>query len=498
MRALLAFITLCSMLAPAGVLAQDVRIPLGEPPQPSGDALWDHYAASVWHRLAAPDAYSGLSNPALLSDAELAGGMQFAEDRRFWELRFWTRLSDAQWRDDRSTSREEMLAAARHLDAAHTWHEVMEGRGIATPASRLRDWDTRLKLDELNLRFADVETLDQVYSRASRAFYVVVEEREYLEQMVADFPDSAWPHYLLALHYEHLHLRERALDELARGNLKPDAALPALFPASHAAALLARDVDPRQPALDTGNLLVALAVMDVERTGRLGWEFDHHREFSGSMENSLLAPEYNLSYPFSELVRAALDRGDIAAASALRTFALRLIQARPNDTRLAALGLGAVAGLIEQSAGRWQWADQPFPAAHLREPWWANLTTNAAGHYSGRSEIYFTFSTAEVRWLHERFAAGARRLPSEWEQNVRPEARLPNEWRSVYDELKVSGAVAEPSRLSLPVSLALLSTYGSALSIEFLETAAMPPALALVEELDMARILPPEIVPTAE
>ena len=393
-------------------------VALDTPPQPTGDALWDAYAQAVWQQLLHPDARD-LPRAGLVSDSVTGQWGDLGADPRLWQLKLWSSTTAAAWVDELAGEGAGQRTWEL-LRSAATWATVIDGRHEATVTTRLYGLDLQEKFEVGQPNHWTPPALDDARSFWFQYYDKVRGEGEEFEQEKQQFPNQAWPYYLKALYYEQLGEFGLAQAEIAAGNAKPEFDLPALFPCDKACAMLADDISGKAQ-LDKGNLIVALAVRDAMGVERLPAVLGELTDFSLSPNEYRYPAEYSADYPLYQLVRKAVDSGDIKQVQALATFAQRAIEARPYDARLAVIGLSAADGLVEQSQSRWEFEGKPAPATQLDTDSWLDLTNlTALSGNPGRAMLFRSYGVGDLAWLYDqRFVQGKTPDEEAWVERTR-------------------------------------------------------------------------------
>jgi hypothetical protein len=227
------------------------------PPSPTGDALFDRYAAAVDQRMAASSPFHQIYFPvAVLSDTELSlWEPEFGNDPRYWELRYFCASAGntEQTLNDGFSRPSQFLAEAAR-------------RGIATANTLLLLAETsdegnwKLPPDILhNVESPGVSASDPDISQMQQM------ERERLAVINAAVKldaRQAWDYYERAMYWFELGEQERGLADLQAGNAAPDDDFPRPWPLSQVQTAFSAAAVPGSPGV-CGAVLLAADFMDL-------------------------------------------------------------------------------------------------------------------------------------------------------------------------------------------------------------------------------------------
>jgi hypothetical protein len=459
-------------------------IPLDSPPQPTGDVLWDKYAQAVWAGLHQPDARP-TQFAALISTDEVATWSDLISDPRSWQLRLWLDSVTAQAIDE-VEYKDEGARAWQHIIKAKTWDTVIEGRHETTLTTLLYGLDLHEKIEVGLGRQEKIAppALDRARDHWFYTYEKVADEGRLWDKCKTEFPESAWPNYLKALYYEQLGEYDLGLAQIAAGNELNDVALPALFPCNVATTMLADDILGKHRP-DTGNLVVALAVKDAMTLERLPSVLGQITDEVGADPGG---------YPLYQLADYALDSGDAAQVQQLGLFAQRVLAARPYDSRLGVVGLGAAAALLANAEEAWDLAAQPPRETPLIDYSWLDLpNVLALSTNAQRQRIFSSYPAADLEWLYQqRFVKGKVEL-AQWEPRLnayvgKPAYEFPNPGDVVAEWS--FGVTPDEQHASPADTVALLGALAQALRQAETDI-AYPQVIERLKAQDWAKLLPP-------
>jgi hypothetical protein len=277
-------------------------------PQPTGDALFDRYAAAVWQRNA-PAAYlqQGLESSGCLPDSVLAGwAADFGHDPRYWQLRY----SCAQGLADQGV---ELSADGSILVPSPD--DVKQG----DPARFLQQAVDAKCYDAATLEALFLVTLiQQEAPRDPSAQHAIrlkdgggVPLMALADRMVAEFPQESNSWYRRAMLKFVLGDDAGGFDDLKHGNAAPSNRALLLFPYSAAVDGVAGGHVPGSREL-CGMINTMNGSVRELRNASLG--LDDCSQLESQTAKSLDYPQWPAVFEFS--IRLAEQRGDLATFSA--------------------------------------------------------------------------------------------------------------------------------------------------------------------------------------